>query len=130
VSILCLGAALSGCAEASPSDPDYSEGREVYATCAACHGKQGEGGAGPALNDVLITFPDCQDQQRWISLGSAGWKEEVGDTYGATDRPINGAMPRFEESLTSDQIRQAALYERVRFGGVDLETEKEACGLS
>lgn len=102
----------------------------MYATCGACHGKQGEGGAGPALAGVLETFPDCQDQQRWISLGSARWKEEVGETYGATDKPVAGAMPSFEESLTAEQVRQIALYERVRFGGVDLETEKEACGLS
>lgn len=128
--VLCLGAALAGCAGAGPSDSDYLEGRDIYATCAACHGKQGEGGAGPALTDVLVTFPDCQEQQRWISLGSARWKEEVGETYGATDKPIAGAMPSFEESLTANQVRQAALYERVRFGGLDLETEKEACGLS
>lgn len=54
----------------------------------------------------------------------------MGETYGATDKPVVGAMPSFEESITAEQVRQVALYERVRFGGMELETEKEACGLS
>jgi mono/diheme cytochrome c family protein len=120
---------MSSCGQAGPSDPDYIEGRTIYRTCAACHGKEGEGGVGPGLAGVLETFPDCADHKQWVALGSAGWKAAVGDTYGATGKPISGAMPNFEASLTPEQIEQAALYERVRFGGADLEVEKGACGL-
>jgi hypothetical protein len=38
---------------------------------------------------------------------------------------ISGGSP----SVRPEQIEQAALYERVRFGGADLEVEKGACGL-
>ena len=101
----------------------------MFGTCAACHGKDGKGGAGPALATVRETFPDCADQQKWITLGSEGWKNEVGDTYGAQGKAITTVMPAFGESLSPEQIKQIALYERVRFGGADLASEKTACGL-
>jgi mono/diheme cytochrome c family protein len=120
----------AGCGEAAPSDPDLAAGRTVYRTCAACHGKSGEGGAGPALAGVMATFPDCEEQIRWISLGSQRWREEVGDTYGATAKPVAGAMASFAESLSETEIRQVALYERVRFGEADVDAERSACGLA
>jgi hypothetical protein len=78
---------------------------------------------------VLTTFPQCADHRRWIALGSEGWRDEVGDTYGATDEPVDGGMPAFGDELSLERIQQAALYERVRFGGADLLSEKAACGL-
>ncbi len=125
VAIVVFGA----CAESGPTDADYLEGREVYGTCAACHGGNGQGGAGPALAMVRETFPDCADHVKWVSLGSKRWKDTVGTTYGAASKPIEGVMPEFGESLTADQLKQIALYERVRFGEADLDSEKEACGL-
>ncbi len=81
------------------------------------------------MAEILVTFPDCDSHRKWVGLGSAGWKEEVGDTYGSTDKEIKGAMPAFAESLTPEQIQQVAVYERVRFGESDLEAERAACGL-
>lgn len=126
--MLVVVASLTACAQAEPADPDWLAGREIYATCAACHGKAGEGGIGPALSSVLETFPDCNTHMQWISLGSEGWKEAFGDTYGATGKPIEKIMPTFNK-LSETELAQVAVYERVRFGGGDLETERVACGL-
>jgi mono/diheme cytochrome c family protein len=123
------GLVFGACADAGPTDADYLEGRSVYGTCAACHGGNVQGGAGPSLENVRETFPDCADHVRWVSLGSKRWKETVGPTYGRQANTINGAMPDFGESLTPEQLKQIALYERVRFGDAELETEKGACGL-
>ncbi len=122
-------AALAACGQSSTIDPDWKAAQDVYQTCAACHGKQGEGGIGPSLAAVLETFPDCSTHVTWISLGSLKWKSQVGNAYGASNTPVKGAMPSFDH-LTDTQLRQIAMYERVRFGGADLETERSACGLS
>jgi mono/diheme cytochrome c family protein len=124
-----MGLLLGACAGSGPTDTDYLEGRSVYGTCAACHGGDGQGGVGPPLAGVRETFPDCTEHIRWVTFGSQRWKDEVGPTYGAQDKPIDAVMPEFGTSLTSDQAKQIALYERVRFGGADLESEKVACGL-
>lgn len=119
---------VGACGNAAPADPDWKAAQEIYATCAACHGKAGEGGVGPSLATVLETFPDCAEHQEWISLGSVKWSESVGDTYGATDKPVAGVMPSFDK-LTGTELAQIAVYERVRFGQGDLEAERLACGL-
>lgn len=129
VALVVAGLVFAACADAGPTDADYLEGRAVYGSCAACHGGNGQGGAGPALENVRETFPDCADHVRWVTLGSERWKETVSETYGATSKPINGVMPEFGKSLTPDQLRQIALYERVRFGAADLDAEKAECGL-
>ena len=125
---IVLLAAASACAQPESADPDWIGGRETYATCAACHGKAGEGGVGPALSTVRETFPDCGEHKKWISLGSVRWKEQVGETYGANASAVKGAMPAFND-LTDRQLGQIAMYERVRFGGADQEAESAACGL-
>lgn len=127
VALLIAGLVGSACVTAASADPDYLAGRTVYQTCASCHGKDGEGGTGPALTGVLETFPDCADHVEWIRLGSDGWLEEKGTTYGA-DNPVEGGMPSFGGSLDESELRQIALYERVRFGGSDEDTERVACG--
>ncbi len=119
--------AASACGSAPP-DVDMLGGREVYATCAACHGTTGTGGAGPALAEVRETFPDCETHMRWIRLGSAEWIDQVGPTYGTQDKPVDQVMPSFN-SLDDQSLRRIAMYQRVRFGGGDLETERAACGL-
>lgn len=129
IAVVVIGILATACVDAGPNDVDYRAGREIFGTCAACHGKQGEGGAGPALTNVLVTFPDCDTHRKWVGLGSARWKEEVGPTYGSANSEIKGAMPAFAASLTPEQIQQVALYERVRFGESDLGTERTACGL-
>jgi hypothetical protein len=76
---------------------------------------------------VLATFPEaaCASQIEWIALGSADWPDA---TYGANDTPVAGGMPRFEGQLTELEIAQVALFERVEFGGLDVETAETACG--
>jgi mono/diheme cytochrome c family protein len=76
-----------------------------------------------------MTFPEgsCSVQQEWIRLGTAGWPEP---TYGATNKPVGGSgavMPAFATLLTDEQVLAVALYERVAFGGQDLEAAKVDC---
>ncbi len=103
-------------------------GRDIYATCAACHGGEGTGGVGPALASVRLTFPTCDEHVSWIELGSAGWQDSFGETYGATAKPVTGGMPSFA-GLSELERSQVAYYERVRFGGADPTQEAAACGL-
>ena len=78
---------------------------------------------------MVATFPDCEEQQRWITLGSKQWQEEVGDTYGATDKEITAVMPSFRTVLTLEEIAQVAAYQRLQFGGASLEEVLADCGL-
>ena len=111
---------------------NFSAGAAVYdAGCAVCHGANGGGGAGPAMagGAVLEAFPEsaCDSQIEWITLGSADWPDAA---YGANDTPVAGGMPGFEGQLTELEIAQVTLYERVEFGGLDVETAETACGFS
>ncbi len=106
-------------------------GRSVYGDrCSACHGDRGQGGVGPALSEVLGTFPDCAEHQEWISLGSERWKAERGLTYGAHDAPVERVMPEHATTLTPDQIAAVAAFERVEYGGGDAGVELEGCGIA
>ncbi len=130
LAIAAIAVLVSGCGGASATtDLDYVAGRTAYRTCAACHHATGTGGVGPALTAVRETFPDCADQQQWISLGTVRWMAEMGATYGANDIEITGVMPEFAQSLSPEQIAQVAYYERVRFGGGDEAVERASCGL-
>ena len=73
--------------------------------------------------------PIAPSQQQWITLGSAGWKEDVGDTYGAQDKKITAVMPFFDGALTANQIAQVAAFERFQFGGASMEAALADCGL-
>jgi len=116
---------------------NFSIGQALYSTnCVACHGEGGGGGAGPALagGSVLATFPagSCADHVLWVTLGSAGWVDQVGPTYGATDKQVGGTgvpMPGFG-SLSETELTQVTLYERVAFGEEDLAEAETDCGLT
>jgi mono/diheme cytochrome c family protein len=115
---LKLGAALYA-AEAAP-------------TCASCHGTDGSGGTGPALagGSVVETFPACEDHIKWVSLGTDRWRDEVGNTYGASNAPVGGGgvMQSYEDAgLTAEEIAAVVLYERVRFGNEDADAAEAAC---
>ncbi len=127
----CDGSAIGGEVEVD----FYALGELVYTTkgaCFACHGPGGAGaGTFPAFTGgaLLTTFPEgsCTIQQEWIGLGTAGWPEA---TYGANNKPVGGsgaAMPGFAVSLTAEEIHAVALFERVAFGGQDLEAAKTDC---
>lgn len=126
----CDGTAIGG-----ESETDYfALGQEMYArnSCIVCHGEGGGGVANfPAFTGgaLLTTFPEgsCSIQQEWIRLGTAGWPEP---TYGANQKPVGGSgavMPSFGAQLSEEQIAAVALYERVAFGGQDLEAAKTDC---
>ena len=94
-------------------------GEGIFNTCASCHGADGGGGVGPALNGLGEVFSDPATQMHWVSLGSSGWQAEVGDTYGDTNKPVNGGMPAFAESLTPEELASVVVYERTTFSGLD-----------
>lgn len=100
-------------------------GASVYtaSACSGCHGASGGGNASvPGLVDVLEVWPDYRDQAMWVRLGSTGW-QEYSDTYGATDKPVNGGMPP-HPALSDQDLALVVLYERVAFGGLE-ETSEE-----
>jgi mono/diheme cytochrome c family protein len=125
----CDGTAIGG-----EGETDYfALGEQLYTSraCTACHGPGGAGAVGPAFTGgaLLATFPEgsCSIHQEWIRLGTAGWPDP---TYGATNKPVRGSgvdMPAFGTQLSADQIAAVALYERVAFGGQDLEAAKADC---
>lgn len=127
VATVLLAAAACG----GSSQPEaIREGRTIYGNvCSACHGNAGGGGIGPGLATVTETWPDCSDHVEWVGLGSDGWKAEHGDTYGATNKPVNGGMPAHADSLTLDQRRAVAAWERSQYGDVSVEVALQDCGL-
>lgn len=119
------------CAPGEAPPEALRNGRGVYGDrCSSCHGNSGQGGVGPSLANVLSTWPSCDDQMEWIALGSEGWKKAHGPTYGANNTEITGPMPAHADTLSEKEIAAVAAYERVEYGGGDVETELAACGLS
>jgi mono/diheme cytochrome c family protein len=123
--------ACDGTEYGSSSVDYFAEGAGVYARCAACHGADGSGGAGPAFagGAVLATFPSgsCSDHQEWVRLGTSGWPDA---TYGANSKPVGGfgVMPSYL-SMSDEDIAAVVLYERVQFGRQLLEEALTDCGL-
>ncbi len=106
-------------------------GAEIGAVnCAGCHGVNGGGGVGPALNAVLTVFGACTDHVEWIALGSPGFQAEGRQTYGDTDKPVAGGMPGFNSTLTEEQVAAVSAFERVRFGGGNSDEVLADCGLT
>jgi mono/diheme cytochrome c family protein len=102
-------------------------GEELYAGsgCGGCHGAGGGGGVGPAFTggSIYETFPDFVTHFEWVRLGSAGWQEERGGAYGATDKPVGGGMPGFgEDQLSDHDLLFIVLHERL-LGGENPDTE-------
>ena len=119
-----------GCASGPESlgDPNLDAGRDTYGRiCSSCHGGTGAGASAPALTSVLETFPDCDGHIQWVTLGSERWKEEVGPVYGAPGKEITAIMPSFEAVLTDEEIRQVVAFERMRFGGGEIDAVLADC---
>jgi len=120
------------CGSGDPQAGDtLATGREIYSDiCSTCHLSDGSGGSlAEPLLEVMETFPSCADHIRWVTLGSTRWQEEVGPTYGATDKEIDRVMPGWEGTLSAEEIAQVAAFERVRYGGGDEETVIADCGV-
>jgi mono/diheme cytochrome c family protein len=109
-------------------------GAEVYSGCVSCHGTQGEGGPGRPLADgeVLATFPNIEDQLRFVYFGSDEYDLAGVENYGDPDREggantvysWNGQpMPQQGSTvgggLTDDEILAVVCHERFTLGGAD-----------
>ncbi len=111
-------------AEAGP----IGEGAEVYSACAGCHQADGSGGAGRPLSngEVLLTFPNIEDQLNLVYTGSEAYALAELPGYGKLDRPggphlgFNGVyMPKFGGALTDAEILAVVCHERYDLGGAD-----------
>jgi mono/diheme cytochrome c family protein len=123
---------LWGYAYAGTLEPPTSDaltalqlGEEVYGKCSTCHGADGGGnGSIPALTSVGDTFSDPTDHAKWVFLGSTGWSNEVGDTYGDGNTPIgSGGMPAWGADLTPEELLSVIAYERGELSGLDVTAE-------
>lgn len=108
------------------------EGEEVYGNCASCHGGGGGGGQGYAFTDgeVLETFPNIEDQLRFVYFGTEAYNIAGVTSYGNPEREggehITGAlgpMPGWGEGaggdLTDEEILAVVCHERFTLGGAD-----------
>lgn len=131
----CDGSPFEGRGAPGGSTNFLALGQSLYAdpqvACNGCHGDNGEGGVGPTFagGAVLATFPTCADHVQWVQLGSSGWQAQVGTEYGAAGILSLGGMPGFGDDLSDEDLRSVIAFERVRFGGADLDETLVDCGL-
>lgn len=109
------------------------EGAEIYGGCASCHGADGGGGVGRALSEqeVLLTFPNIEDQLRFVYYGTAAYQLEGIESYGDPDREGGphltgsfGVMPPQQGDLTDAEILGVVCHERYTLGGADPTAEE------
>ncbi|MFN3256718.1 MAG: hypothetical protein ACE37B_13585 [Ilumatobacter sp.] len=107
-------------------------GSEVYNSCASCHGAGGGGGVGYAFSggEVLATFPNIEDQLRYVEYGTEGYNLAGIEIYGNPDREGGphltgglGNMPGFGGQLTGYEILGVVCHERYTLGGADPTSE-------
>lgn len=128
---LLVMVAISACGGQAADTGPSRQGRDVYGSvCSACHGNAGQGGVGPSLSGVVETFPSCEEQVKWITLGSERWKAEIGPTYGANDTPVENVMPEMAAQLSSQAIAAVAAFERSNYGGASVATAEADCGFT
>lgn len=107
-------------------------GAEVYGGCASCHGGGGGGGVGYAFTggEVITTFPNIEDQLRFVYFGTAEYNLAGVDSYGDPNREggahvtgVQGVMPAQGSlaggSLTDYEILGVVCHERYTLGGAD-----------
>ena len=109
-------------------------GAEVYGTCSTCHGAAGAGGAGRPLNngEVLLTFPNIEDQLNMVYTGSLAFEQAGLPIYGDPNReggahepgwgkgaymPQQGA--NYGGALSELEILGVVCHERYEIGGAD-----------
>jgi mono/diheme cytochrome c family protein len=111
-----------------------AEGAQVYSVCSSCHGSAGGGGAGRKLSEgeVLRTFPNIEDQIRFVYNGSRAYDGKVfGDPNrvggphiaGAASGYPTGGMPMQGAAaggaLTDAEILAVICDERYTLSGAD-----------
>ena len=110
-------------------------GAEIYSSCASCHGAAGGGGVGYQFSggEVLQTFPEIEDQIRYVYYGTEGYNAAGVDIYGNPDREGGphltgglGLMPAFGGQLTQYEIVSVICHERYTLGGADPTSEEWA----
>jgi mono/diheme cytochrome c family protein len=123
-----------GTLEAPAVGGPLQAGGDLYAVqCAGCHGGAGGGGVGRQLSDgeVLLTYPEWPGHAEIVLNGNVDLPD--GAAYGDPDRPggphLAGGgpsgtrMPAFGNSLSTVEILEIVLYERVTHGGADMESD-------
>jgi mono/diheme cytochrome c family protein len=114
-------------------------GAEVYSSCASCHGAGGGGGVGYAFSggEVLRTYPNIEDQLRYVYFGTGEYNlagvEVAGDPDRADGPHITGelgVMPQQGSlvggSLSDADILAVVCHERYTLGGADPTSEEFA----
>ncbi|MFT4773265.1 MAG: mono/diheme cytochrome c family protein [Ilumatobacter sp.] len=109
------------------------EGAEIYNNCAGCHGAGGGGGVGYAFaeGEVLKTFPNIEDQIRYVYYGTEQYNIAGVDVYGNPEREggahqtgVRGVMPGFGGQLSEEEIVAVICHERYTLGGADPISEE------
>jgi hypothetical protein len=107
-------------------------GAELYGSCASCHGATGDGLNGYAFTDgeVLATFPNIEDQLRFVYFGTESYNIAGIEIYGDPNRDggahitgARGPMPAWGAAaggeLTDYDILGVVCHERYELGGAD-----------
>jgi hypothetical protein len=109
-------------------------GAEQYGACASCHGGNGGGVAGLGYQfsdgEVLLTFPNIEDQLRYVYFGTGEYNLAGVEVYGNPDREggphitgQRGVMPQQGSTvgggLTDYEILGVVCHERYTLGGAD-----------
>jgi mono/diheme cytochrome c family protein len=103
LALVATACSIGGPPGVPDGDPVLMRGRAIYASmCASCHGADGGGGRGPALNGgrLLANFPDPEGQAQIIREG-------------------RNAMPRFDGRLSEEEIDAVVRYSREVIALVD-----------
>ncbi len=111
-------------------------GAEQYGACAACHGANGGGGVGYQFSggEVLATFPNIEDQLRYVYWGTGQYNLAAVEIYGNPERDGGphvtnglGVMPQQGSEagggLTDYEILGVVCHERYALGGADPDDE-------
>jgi len=121
--------------QAEEATGPLAEGAVVYGNCASCHGPAGGGGIGYAFTEgeVIKTFPNIEDQIRFVYWGSAEYALAGVDVPGDPDREggphVTGALDVMPAqgaeaggALEDFKILAVVCHERYSLGGAaDME---------
>jgi mono/diheme cytochrome c family protein len=126
----------------TPKEPvvhgPLGEGAEIFSgNCGSCHGAQGQGGVGYQMSggEILKTFPNIEDQLRFVYNGTQPYELAGVQIYGDPNRPggphithAKGVMPGQSDqvsggSLTDAQILAVVCHERYTVGGANPTTD-------